>query len=321
MPASQAPTETRLPRAVMRIAADVQARIDAKNAARTGTETQDPPPAPAPVAASPAETPPAPTPPADPRESDPVYWKQRFNVTEGMLRKERADRVAAAAAMNQQIADLQEANRALQASKPAEPIDVAAFFTPADIEKYGEEQCQVMANAAQAAAAKSVTALRAEFDARLKPIADARKQEQTDAAARAVQDFVDKLVELVPNYAVIDKSQPWLDWLTQLDEPTQLIRQDILDNHVARRNAPAVARMFKDFEKSQTPPPAPPMTPHGGAASTPTPPAPTPPAGGDGQGAPTDAEVKDYYKRAAIGRVKDDERVKFEARMKLRGAR
>lgn len=319
MPASQAPTETRLPRAVMRIAADVQARIDAKNATRTGVEVQDPPPAPALAAASPAEAPPAPTPPADPRESDPVYWKHRFNVTEGMLRKERSDHTATKQAMNQQIADLQEANRALQASKPAEPIDVAAFFTPADIEKYGEEQCQVMASAAQAAAVKSVAALRAEVDSRLKPIADARKQEQTDAAANALREFTDKLTELVPNYREIDVDPRWLSWLTQLDEPTQLTRQDILDNHVARRNAPALAKMFKDFEKSQTPP-APPMTPHGGAASTPTPAAaPTPPT--SGEGAPTDAEVKDYYKRAAIGRVKDDERVKFEARMKLRGGR
>lgn len=318
MPASQARTETRLPRAVMRIAADVQSRIDARNAVRTGDVDPETPTAPAPAAASPAETPPAPTPPADPRESDPAYWKQRFNVTEGMLRRERTDHQATKTALNQQIAELQESNRTLQANKPAAPIDLSAFFTPEQIEKYGDEQCQVMANAAQAAAAKQVKDLQADFDARLKPIAEARKQDQAEAAAAATREFQDKLTELVPAWRDVDVDPHWLEWLAQLDDVTEVPRQEILNRHVVYKNAAAVGKMFQTFLKLRTPP-APPMTPHGGAASTPTPPAPTPPA--DAAGAPSDAEVRDFYKRAAIGRVKDDERVKFEARMKLRGGR
>ena len=45
------------------------------------------------------------------------------------------------------------------------------------------------------------------------------------------------------------------------------------------------------------------------------------PPASQGLAAPTGDEVKDFYKRSALGKVKDSERVEFEARLKLRTPR
>jgi hypothetical protein len=45
----------------------------------------------------------------------------------------------------------------------------------------------------------------------------------------------------------------------------------------------------------------------------------TPPAAATRSGYPTPAEIKDFYKRAGLGKVSDAERTTFEARLKLGG--
>jgi hypothetical protein len=307
MQASQAKNEVRLPRAVVERSARIQADLDARNAQR---ESELHPPAPAPA----AETPPAPTPPAaDPRENDPAYWKQRHKVTEGLLRVERDGRIADAQAANQRIAELNAQIQTLQAGAPAAPTDVSRFFTPEQIEKFGEEQCRVMATAAEAAARTEAQTLIA---AQVQPLVDARKADQAAAVQAANQRFQDALTEAYPTWREVDITQPWHDWLAQVDESSGLTRQAILDNFGRQRNAPRIAEMFKRFEES-TRVPVPPLAPHGtagnGGGNAPPPPAAP-------SGYPSPSEIKDFYKRSAIGKVTDAERATFEARLKPRSA-
>jgi len=318
MQASQASNETRLPRAVLRRSAAIQAKLDAQKAESEALPA-DPnaPPAPPSAEAAPPEVPGPQTPPAapaDPRENDPAYWKQRFNVTAGVLRREREERAEEIGGLNQRVAELQDQIRNLQAAAPAaDTLDVSQVLTPEQVEILGEEESKVVVTAVLAKAREEARKL---VEAEVKPLRDQRASEQAQAVKNRKAKFQEDLAALVPDFAEIDSDPSWLEWLAQDDETTGVTRQSILDQHVGRLDVAKVAKLFTAFKAvSAGPvPPAPPVAPQGTGA---TPPGGVPPAPDTSMRAPTPAEVKDFYKRAALGRVKDEERVKFEARLKL----
>lgn len=308
MQASPAKNEVRLPRAVVERSARIQADLDARQALR---EPEPSPPALVPV----ADTPPAPTPPvADPRENDPAYWKQRHKVTEGLLRVEREGRVSDTQASNQRIAELNAQVQTLQAGTPAAPTDLTRFFTPDQIEKYGEEQCRAMATTAEAAADEKIQKA---IEAQVKPLADARKADQAAATQAANVRFQDTLTEAYPTWRDVDTTPEWHAWLAQVDESSGLVRQAILNGHGQRHDAARIATMFRQFAES-TRVPTPPAAPHGtagnGGGSAP------PPLAAAQGGYPSQSEIKAFFDRSKLGKVKDEERIAFEARLKLRNA-
>lgn len=324
--ASQASNEVKLPRAVLRVSKHIEDRLAEQRAAANPPET---PPAETPPQAPVAETPPAPTPPAPPapavdRENDAAYWKHRFQTADGIARAEmRREHAAEVATLNQRITELQEQVRTVQAAAPKPPIDLAKVFKPEEIEKYGEEQCRAMVTAATTAADER---MREVLEAEVKPLKDAAKKrdedairQQTDAAENAKAKFLADVRVGYPKFDEVDVSPGWIAWLNEMDENTGLPRGEILTAHAARHNAPAVVKMFKTYE-ALTAPPAPPVAPHGGAADGGgmPPPATPAPAGG----APTDAEVREFFKRVALDpqgkKVSREEKIAFEARMKLR---
>ena len=302
MTASQAMNETRLPRAIEQMNERLREKYETKPAP---AETATPAAGAAPAAVEQPQT--------DPRESDVGYWKQRFKVTEGVLRAEREKSQTAIGALRQQISELQEQIRSLQAAKPSdEKIDITAYFTPDQIEQFGEEHCQAMAEAAHRASKKQVQEA---LEAELKPLKERRKAEEEDAASDRQRKFYDALAAEVPDYLDIDQTDGWREWLAQEDPATGMVRQDILNAHAGALNAAKVAQMFKKYLKDSKPKaPEPPIAPHGTATN----------AGGSSndspapaQGAPSRAEIKDYYRRAALGKVSDAERASFEARLRL----
>ena len=318
MPASQALNETRLPRAVRARSAAIAARY------APPAETEPPTPAaaaapalpPAAPAATPTDTPPAPA--ADPRHSDPNYWKQRFEVTSGILSKERAARQADNSELNRRITELQDQTRTLQAAAPAAEIDLTKYFTPAQIETYGEEQCRVMAQTADKAATTKAQEL---IDAAVQPLKDERKRNAETAAEERKAAFVDTLTELVPDWRVIDTDQRWLDWLGEEDE-NEVKRQSILDQHIGSGNARAAAKLFQKFVKTVEVP-APPVGASGSGANPGGDATPPTPEAVRGLTPLTAAEKRDFFKRSATvrkgqpGFVTDEERATFEARLKL----
>jgi len=329
MQPTTAPNETKLPRAVLRRSAAIQARIDARNAPAEPepTPTSDAAPAPEPAATpAPAAEPQAAAPAADPRHSDPSYWKQRFDVTSGILTRERTDRATECDTLYQRIARLEEEVRTLQATaKPVDDaIDLTQFYTPAQIEQYGEEQCRVMAGTALRAARATAQET---IEAAVKPVREQQQRQQTNAAEAARTGFEDALTEQLPNWREVDADQRWRAWLAEEDE-NEVVRQTILNVYIEKANAIGAARMMKKWKATLAPapapvsaPPPPPMTPSGSGANPEGGNAP-PPSPAQQAGAPTDVEVKDFYKRSALGKVKEAERVSFEARLALRnGAR
>lgn len=316
-----APNETRLPRAVLRRSEAINARY-----APPPPEPETPSaasPAPAPVPAPPAATTtdPPPAPPAPPdRTQDPTYWQQRFKVTEGILGSVRAQHTETLQAKDQQIAELKGQITEIQAKAPAQ-LDLLQFFTQEEIDEYGEKQCRVMANAAVAAAKQTAKPLIA---AEVQPQKDAQVARDTETERQRLLDFQLDLTKLRPTWQADDKDPRWHLWLSEDDELTGEPRQRTLDRHSAARNAPMIGRMFEAWAKTiaappaPAPPPVPPIVPHGSGAApgSDAPAAPDPALAG--LTAPSAQEVKDFYKRSALGKVKDDERAKFDARLKLR---
>lgn len=306
MQASQPNNEVRLPRAVLRRSAEIEARF---------AESKTVQAADAALTADPAALiePPALPPAVDPREGDPAYWKQRFKVTEGVLHKAREDHRSQVQDLRQQLSDLQEQVRTLQAGKTEpEALDLTAYFTSEQIEEYGEAQCRVMAEAAQKAARTQAQAI---IEAEVKPLKERQASEQQDLAADRKAAFQDKLAALVPDYQEIDVSQGWLDWLAQEDPSSGFTRQSILDRHVSALDASRVGKLFKAYLASVKPAdvPQPPIAPQGsgaiGAAGEVPQNSPT-------GGYPTQREIKDFYTRAKLNKVTPAERAEFEARMR-----
>jgi hypothetical protein len=312
MQATPASNETRLPRQVLQRSAAITERLKARESEADPAADPTPPAQPSADAAPPAAPTPA-TPAPDPRESDPAYWKQRFKATEGVLRVERDERVAAERLLKQQVAELQDQIRTLQASAPPSEIDTSQFLTAEQIETLGEEEAAAIVRAAlkvaQAEARKIV-------DVEIKPLRDQREAEAAANVKSARERFLDGLIELVPNYDEIDKSEGWLRYLAQevdVEGVGSVRRQVLLDQNVSAANVKNVAAMFQAYLKSQERP-APPVAPRGtGAVSSGEEPSPAT-AGLIGL---TSAEIKEFFKRAATGKVTDQERKTFELRRKL----
>ena len=326
--ASQPTNETRLPRAVVN-------RVAAATAPRTPRQPDPEPTAAAapsdnpnaPVAAVPdANAPKAPTPPEDPRHSDPTYWKHRFEAVAGRLRAREDEHKAAMSAIRQENdqlrAEILRLQQAAPASAPATTINLAEFFTPEQIKNLGEEDATAMAQAAVNAAMKVA---RETVTAEIKPLLNRQQEDSEAEAKRKVREFEEAIEEIVPNYKVLDKDEGWLAWLDEEDAVTGLVRQDILTQHCARLDALKVAKMFQAYiaQTAAAAPrvPEPPVAPSGsGASGGDTPPQ---PPRGAGTGYPTQAEIKDFYKRSATkkpgdpGFVTDKERADFEARLRL----
>ncbi len=323
--ASQPSNETRLPRAVVR-------RVTAATAPRTPATTDPEPPAAAapsdapnaPAAAVPdANAPAAPNPPEDPRHSDPTYWKHRFEAVAGRLRAREDEHKAALNAIRQENDQLRSEILRLQqaapASMPQATVKLEEFFSPEQIKNLGEEDATAMAQAAVAAAMKVA---RETVANEIKPLLTRQQEDSEAEAQRKVAEFEEAIEEAVPNYRVLDKDEGWLTWLDGEDESTGMVRQEILTRHCARLDAPKVIKMFQAYIAFATPsaPPAPPVTPAGsGASGGDTPPA----APQRGSGYPSQAEIRDFYRRSAtkkpgdVGFVTDKERADFEARLKL----
>lgn len=250
--------------------------------------------------------PPAQRPPVDPRKSDPAYWEQRFKVTQGILGQAREEHAAAVEALNERIAELQK--QLSEKSTPAD-IDLGQFFTPEQIEQHGEDQCKAMASTAVKAARTQAQAL---IDSEIAPLKTARAEEIKRGKTAKLADFKERLAELVPDFQEIDKDPGWLEHLADVDSESGLVRQDILDMHIARLSAQGVAQMFNAYKTAKAPP-KPPVPPSGNAFNNAPPP---PPAAS--QGYPSKTEIREHYRRRALKQVTDAEHATFEARLQSR---
>lgn len=327
MTTEASPNETRLPRAVRERMTRINATLEARTAAAVaappphaasvpgaGVTETDALPEPAASTSQPAN------PGADARENDPAYWRQRFSVTQGMLRTQRDQFEAQLEAKDRDLTELRQRVQALEAGNPQSNSapEVSLFFTPEQVNQFGEDQCRAMASVAIKAAQQQAQTL---IDAEVKPIKDKAAADAQSAQKAKETKFWDQLTELFPRWEEVNATDAWLAWLTETDDDTGMGRQAILNSHHQAFNALGVAKLFQAFEKSkhrQAPPVAPARSTASGASDGAVPQT-------HSKGYPTETEIKDFYKRSTTVRnprdpryVTDKERVEFEARLKSR---
>lgn len=318
MQPSQASNLTRVPR-------QVQERLDRSVARYTPTEPEtdpaaNPDPATPPSGAAPNVDPQPNTPALDPRDSDPSYWKHRFNVTDGILKRERIESRNEQQRLQQRASELEVQLRTPSATQTNAVLDLTKYFSPADIERYGEDQCRTMATIADKAASDKAKEL---VDAAVQPLKDAKTRDDADRATAAMETLWENIDRLDPRVRLEDTDPRWHAWLNEIDLNTESPHRDLLNMHISRGNAAGCVRMFKEWKATTVaaapppPPPAPPpLSPSGSGASGDAGQS-VVKTGADGAALtyPSKGEIKAHYTKSALGKVSDQERVAFEARL------
>jgi len=214
---------------------------------------------------------------------------------------------------DREITELREKVRQLEAkgsgSDDAEP-ELALFFKPEEIERFGEDQCKSMAKAAITAARQQAKQM---FDTEVKPLQEAAMKRTERALQEQTDAFFEKLAEAVPDWEAINDGDDWKYWLAETDPGSGLVRQQILNTHHKALKAAPVAAMFLAFKQSKArpkPPVAPPRSAAGGGQNDAN--ADNTPAAGY----PSRDEIREHYRKAKLGKVSEKERLAFEARLR-----
>lgn len=252
---------------------------------------------------------------------------------QGVNEKQRQDHRDELAARDREVADLRTRVAQLEqgtgGTGAVDKLDLTTFFDKDTIERFGEDQCEVMARTALKAASEQARKI---VDAELKPIKDAKANDDAAKAKKAEDAFwsqLDTLIAANPDAGnrtiwEINEEEGFKAWLRESDGNGET-HQAKLTRFQRTLNAKGVANVFGDYlSKSKAPaPPAPPVAPgsgagHGGEQ--------VPNAGQtvNGKGYPSAVEFADYTKRAATIRnprdpryVTKEDRQEMEARLRL----
>lgn len=274
-------------------------------------------------AAAPANVPANMPPPGAQPAAAPSAEDPRYRVLQGKYNNETRElrgQVQELMAMNRQLLT---AIQARPAAAPAAPSPVpktareralAAGFSEKEIEEYGEDLINMMLRTAENISGPQVAQLRQE-NARLASTV----QNTVQSVSRTTADrFWDDLAGMVPEWAEINASQEWLDWLQQPDVFSGRTRNDGLQGAFAEHNARRVAAIFDAFKAEdararstaggQHLDPATLIAPGQPAAGTPAP---------AGNAADfklwTEEEVRQFYSAVRRGHIKGDRKALMEA--------
>ena len=205
-----------------------------------------------------AETVPAPP----PVQQDP--WEQKYKTLQGLFNKEvpaLQHQVRELVQRDQQTATQLEALRVAQQA-PAETKQPEV--DPRDVESFGSDLVDMVQRVAQkqlAMFAQRLDAMEATADRRLKQVEQEVQGTSQSVAITAEQTFFDTLVKLVPNWETLNASDAFLAWLGSEDPVYGAPRQSGLDAAQRSLNADRAAAVFKAFESTQAPAPAPKTNP------------------------------------------------------------
>lgn len=244
-----------------------------------------------PVAAALEPTPepaqqPDPQPAGDPRENDPNYWRHRHATTEGILRaeKEKARQLAEEAAalraeadkLRKETVDKQRKADAESRVRSLEQIDLSEFFTPAEIEEYGEKHLRTVLKGNVKAALKTIDpSLQAEVEQLREELNSIRGV----AAQSREQAFWNHIDSAVPDWQSQQANPAFQAWLAEVDPVSGRTRDSYVKEAQSSLDAKRIVAIFKSFTPpSAAPQQAAPQRPSAPPAGKPITAAPPPPA-------------------------------------------
>jgi len=284
-----------------------------------------PDPDPAPAGDPPQDPPPADDPGTPPPQDPPTpnqgeeYWRGRFQTVEGVLRKERDERKAEQQATQAQLTNLQKQVEQLQQQRdPVADVDLTQHFTQEQIDQYGADHLRSVLRAAQRTLQPQ---LKAALDSEMAPLREeiaqtrqSMQQSQQNQAKSAYDAFLAEVSKQVPNWEQVNADPRFHQYLHGVDETTGDQRQTLLATFEQRRDAGRVARIFKDYLKTQG---AKPQNPDPSRRQLPT-------GAGNGGGDPppaapmvTQAEIRQFQADVSRGRYRGRAKEQAEMQKKI----
>lgn len=298
-----------LPKQVQKQVSQVEAALAAMSAPAPVAPAPVAEPAPAAEPEQPAAAPaPAVEPvPAAPSKNDELTWEQRYRTLQGLHNQNIADFKARLTTSERERQELLTRVEKLERQAP-EPKP-ASSVTPQDAETFGADMVDMVRRIAES----TVGALVAKFEPRLAAM-EQHLTGTTKAVAQTAEDvFLSRLAAKVPDYATVNASPGFLDWLAEVDVVYGAPRQVALDSAAQALDAERVAAIFDAFKATQAAPPSPApaptpkpanelerqVAPHAGVSAAVVP-----------QGQPqiiTQAEVSQFYREVTQGRYRGRE--------------
>ena len=229
----------------------------------------EPEPAPEPQPEPEAQaTEPEPEPPAEPQpepepepETEGKKWEERYKAIQGKYDAEVPRLNQQNQQLNQQVGDLTEKLDKLTekleklTAEPEEPAP--SLISDKDEENFGSDLIDLMRRVVR----EDVGSLTSRIQAVVEDVSTIKSQLQTvgnQTQQTHAEMFDRRLLELVPNWAEINKEQEWLNWLGQIDAFTGTTRQQQLNFAHSQLNADRVAAFFKAYLETKEPAPQPP---------------------------------------------------------------
>jgi hypothetical protein len=172
----------------------------------------------------------------DPRESDPNYWKHRFDVIQGKYNKEVAE-------LRDQVVSLNE--RLSYTPSKEEPMSAPASVEDAIDElatEYGEEFTTAIDKRVERIVKSHLKNIEAEFG------------EVKRTSARSVQEkFEDSLTSKVGNWKELNTNSDFIGWLGNVEPYTGISLHTILMSAYNNKDIDKVAKIFNDYNQLTTP--------------------------------------------------------------------
>lgn len=171
--------------------------------AESGAETEE--------SAAPGDAKPADTPPTDVADD----FRQKYLTLRGKYDAEVPRLHEQVRHLTEQLDQLRKqlAERAETSGEPTKPKEEVSYVTDADREEFGEELIDV-----QRRVAKEVAK---EYEARLeqqaKTIEELREQVRNTGTRVGEMSFAQRLQQLVPDFAEVDRDERWIAWLNEYD--------------------------------------------------------------------------------------------------------
>lgn len=139
---------------------------------------------------------------------------------------------------------------------------------------------------------------------KVKPVEEKTKQVSQSA-------FVAQLTQLAPNWATLNTDQRFLDWLQEKERFSGMTKHELLMMAYNRGDVQAVANFFNTFEAEMAN-----EKPTQSTQSTIAPPVGKPrtvsTVGRSSGKIYTESEIKDFYKKVALGRISQSEKERIE---------
>ncbi len=240
-----------------------------KEATPTGTQTVTEEPVQSVSQTTPTE--PAPIVEVVPTKSDAElaqYWEHRFKTSRGMDEAEKnrlkndnsilkAEAVDLKSRLNGFEARFKELEGNLRTAERQVPtkVDLKKYLTEQQIDAYGPEVLEAVVRTATHAGEEAVERrLSEEIERQVAPVRQKLDESERQNRVNKEANFWDTLESKTPDWAIINDTPKWHEWLSQKDPVSGFVRQELLSRFQTTFDSERVVAMFDAFKQSSPAP-------------------------------------------------------------------